>query len=363
MFPLIEFPAFIVYEMTYLMPKDITRSLQLTGARTYLVSLPREWIERNGLEAKDEIGIRIENETYLLLYPRNPRLTPRKTTTIPESESIELELLSRYITGFDTMVVYPSEGKKIKDPDKIREEIRHQIGLEIIRESPNQLEIQFIATSVLDLQTLVRKIYALSFSMLDDAISAIFSGDGEKREKIVKRYSEIDRVYYFIVRLLQKSFEDPLEEINESLYPFEGLNYQIVAYQGEVLGRSCKELAERIGKFQKSFLTTETESMVREIAEKLIELLDTAIEAFLNKDTEKAAITVKEVKTKKYQVQPLLAIISEEAADEPTWFLARLLSSLLEQADQVCYLTDIVTRGFNALHEYDAKQYLESELT
>jgi len=51
------------------MPKDITRSLQLTGARTYLVSLPREWIERNGLEAKDEIGIRIENETYLLLYP------------------------------------------------------------------------------------------------------------------------------------------------------------------------------------------------------------------------------------------------------------------------------------------------------
>jgi len=67
--------------------------------------------------------------------------------------------------------------------------------------------------------------------MLDDAISAIFSGNGKKREKIVRRYSEIDRVYYFIVRLLQKSFEDPLEEINESLYPFEGLNYQIVAYQ------------------------------------------------------------------------------------------------------------------------------------
>ena len=345
------------------MPKDITRSLQLTGARTYLVSLPREWIERNGLEAKDEIGIRIENETYLLLYPRNPRLVPRKTTTIPESETIELDLLSRYITGFDTMIVYPSEGKKIKDADKIREEIRHQMGLEIIRESPNQLEIQFIATSVLDLQTLVRKIYALSFSMLNDAIDAIFAGNTENKDKIVKRYSEIDRVYYFIVRLLQKSFEDPLEEINENLYPIEGLNYQIVAYQGEVLGRSCKELAERIGKFQKSFLTSETESMVKEIGEKLIEILDTAIEAFLNKDIEKAAVCSKEVKNKKYQVQPLLAIISEEAADEPTWFLARLLSSLLEQADQICYLTDIVTRGFDALQEYNAKQYSESEIT
>jgi phosphate uptake regulator len=199
--------------------------------------------------------------------------------------------------------------------------------------------------------------------MLNDAIDAIFAGNDENKEKIMKRYSEIDRVYYFIVRLLQKSFEDPLEEINENLYPIEGLNYQIVAYQGEVLGRSCKELAERIGKFQKSFLTSETESMVKEIGEKLIELLDTAIEAFLNKDIEKAATTSKEVKNKKYQVQPLLAIISEEAADEPTWFLARLLSSLLEQADQICYLTDIVTRGFNALHEYNVKQFSESEIT
>ncbi|MHA1226099.1 MAG: PhoU domain-containing protein [Candidatus Hodarchaeales archaeon] len=341
------------------MSKDITRSLQLTGARTYLVSLPREWIERNGLEAKDEIGIRIENETYLLLYPRSPRKHPRKTTAVSETESIELELLSRYVTGFDTMLVYPLDGKKIKNPDKIREEIRHQIGLEIIRESPKQLEIQFIATSVLDLQTLLRKIYALSFSMLDDAVSAIFVVDEEKKTRIIKRYSEIDRVYYFIVRLLHQSLSDPLEELN--LYPFECLNYQIVAYQGEVLGKSCRELAERIGKFQSSFLTPETESMVREIVEKLVELLDDSIEAFLNKDMERARVTLEEVKNKKYQVQPMLALISEEAADEPTWFFARLLSSLLEQADQICYLTDIVTRGFQALQDYNSKSYLDSE--
>ncbi|NHJ01552.1 MAG: phosphate uptake regulator PhoU [Candidatus Heimdallarchaeota archaeon] len=340
------------------MPKDITRSLQLTGARTYLVSLPREWIERNGLEAKDEIGIRIENETYLLLYPRNPRIQPRKSTTISENEKIELEILARYVTGFDTMIVVPTEGKKkILDPDKIREEIRHQIGLEIIREAPNQLEIQFIATSVLDLQTLLRKIYALSFSMLDDAISAIFTQDEEIKDRIIKRYSEVDRVYYFTVRLLQQSLEDPLEELN--LYPFECLNYQIVVYQGEVLGRSCRELAERIGKFQASFLTPETESMVREISDKLIELLDDAIKAFLNKDISKALSTHEEVKNKKYQVQPMLAIISEESSDEPTWFLARLLSSLLEQADQVCYLTEIVARGYEALDEYNSKSYLD----
>ncbi len=340
------------------MPKDITRSLQLTGARTYLVSLPREWIERNGLEAKDEIGIRIENETYLLLYPRNPRIQPRKSTTIPESEKIELEILARYVTGFDTMIVLPSDGKKkIQDPDKIRVEIRHQIGLEIIRESPNQLEIQFIASSVLDLQTLLRKIYALSFSMLDDAISAIFTQDNEIKNRIIKRYSEVDRVYYFTVRLLQQSLEDPLEELN--LYPFECLNYQIVVYQGEVLGRSCRELAERIGKFQASFLTPETESMVREIADKLIELLNDAIKAFLNKDIAKARLTHDEVKNKKYQVQPMLAIISEESSDEPTWFLARLLSSLLEQADQICYLTEIVSRGYEALEEYKSKDYLD----
>ncbi|MHA1330060.1 MAG: hypothetical protein ACTSR2_03180, partial [Candidatus Hodarchaeales archaeon] len=67
------------------------------------------------------------------------------------------------------------------------------------------------------------------------------------------------------------------------------------------------------------------------------------------------------VKNKKYQVQPMLALISEEAADEPTWFFARLLSSLLEQADQICYLTDIVTRGFQALQDYNSKSYLDSE--
>lgn len=343
------------------MSKDITRSLQLTGARTYLVSLPREWIERNRLEAKDEIGIRIENETYLLLYPRKPRTQPRKVTMIHETESVDLELLARYVTGFETMLVNPQEGKKkIKDPDKIREEIRRQIGLEIIREAPNQLEIQFIATSILDLKTLLRKIYALSFSMLDDAISALFEKDDKTKDRIIKRYNEIDRVYFFIVRLLQQSLEDPLAEIN--LYPYECLNYQIVAYQGEMLGKSCRELAERIGNFQESFLTPETESMVKEIAEKLIELLDDSIEAFLDKDTKRAQIIQEEVKNKKYQVQPMLTIISEEAADEPTWFLARLLSSLLEQADQTCYLTDLVSRGFQALQDYDSRSFLDSEM-
>ena len=343
------------------MPKDITRSLQLTGARTYLVSLPREWIETNGLEAKDEIGIRIDNEKYLLLYPRNPRKQPHKTTTIFETDEVELELLARYVTGFDTMIVCPLNSRKIQDPDKIREEIRHQIGLEIIRESPSQLEIQFIATSVLDLPTLVRKIYALSFSMLDDTISAIFTSDQKIKNRIINRYFEVGRVYYFIVRLLQQSLEDPLAELN--LYPIETLNYQLVAYQGEVLGKSCQELAARIGKFQESFLTTETESMVREITDKLMQLLDDAINAFLNKDMDKAQVTADEVKNKKYQVQPMLAIISEEAADEPTWFLARLLSTLLEQADQICYLTDLGTRGFKALEDYHSKTYLDSELS
>jgi len=129
-----------------------------------------------------------------------------------------------------------------------------------------------------------------------------------------------------------------------------------------MLGKSCSELAERIGRFQKSFLTPETDSMVKEISEFLTHNLLNALEAFLNEDIACSKKIYDEVQEKKYQIQPLPSIISDEPyTDEPTWFLAQLLSGLLDRAEQLCYLTDLMARGVTAVQEYLSKSFLDVE--
>jgi phosphate uptake regulator len=55
-----------------------TRKLQFTGGCTYIISLPKRWIEENQLNRGSSIRLRIEEDVYfqsfqtIKLYKKNP---------------------------------------------------------------------------------------------------------------------------------------------------------------------------------------------------------------------------------------------------------------------------------------------------
>jgi phosphate uptake regulator len=83
-----------------------TRKVQLTGKSTFIISLPKTWVNDTGIKARDSIGVIPQPDGTLLLSPKmiKGKLPTKKEITVDKNEEkIHLlrKLIGAYITGYN----------------------------------------------------------------------------------------------------------------------------------------------------------------------------------------------------------------------------------------------------------------------
>ena len=125
------------------MSVDIRR-IQKTGASTMTVSLPKDWIDSQGLKAGDPVGMQMMPDGTVNVDPRSDRKKEptRKTIRIEKEESEEhltRKLIGAYLAGFNII--------EVRSKDRIDHDIKHAIkdfarlviGPEVIEETSNSV--------------------------------------------------------------------------------------------------------------------------------------------------------------------------------------------------------------------------------
>ncbi|MEM2888121.1 MAG: phosphate uptake regulator PhoU [Candidatus Bathyarchaeia archaeon] len=234
-----------------------TRKVQVTGGSTYVVSLPKKWIETVNLKPKDQIALVPQADLSLLLIPHNePKPKEAKESFFDASqinrlEAVVTEFIAHYLAGYDVIRV------KLRDA-KVRSFLRnaiHQklIGTEIIEETENEITAQCLLGSVdLPLDRALRRMHILMVFMLKDAIKALSANDKELAKEIIARDDEVDRLYLFIVRQLKATVENRLliEEIGLT-HPRDCLGYRLIV-------KSIERSADHAARIAKILSTLET---------------------------------------------------------------------------------------------------------
>src|SRR5688572_26129459 len=134
------------------------RKLQVTGGSTHVVSLPKKWVDRNGLGRSDTIAIHEEPDGSLLLIPHSEaRSKPRSLSVMlpdrPGDEEIVRRLVGAYLAGADEIIVKGSGKMDPKVRQKIRDITRELVGVEILEESPTAMVLQdLVGVSDMDLR-------------------------------------------------------------------------------------------------------------------------------------------------------------------------------------------------------------------
>jgi phosphate uptake regulator len=280
------------------------RKVQVTGGNSFVVSLPKTWVNDVGLRAKDPVAVLVQPDSSLLIVPRRDiRATSKSEAILEGTQGLDKDFLLRhfisyYLAGYDTIRIAlgRSDGAL---RGFIREGIRRKlVGVEIIEESSGGILTQCLSGYVdLPLKKALERMAIIAGGMLTDSIAVLQGGGKNMAAEVVERDDEVDRFYHFLLRQLNIAVRDRsiIQEIGLTSTR-DCLGYRLVVKSTERVADHAAGIAA-----QAENLQTLPEAMVKRIAEMATisrKVFDSSIASLLRLDgkmAEEAIARSKEV--------------------------------------------------------------------
>ena len=223
---------------------ETRRILEISG--TYYVSLPRAWIRFHKLKKGDKVFINMTEDGSLEISPKEVKeLEKIRNIEILLDDYIDRRILAAYLSGYD-IIEATTYGKIVDEHRRKIEEISSKlIGLEIVEETQNKVVLQCFSKGVVDVWSIIRRMGDVAKSMHSDAIIALIRNDTELARSISKRDDNVDRLYFFAVRIIRSSLSSLRKLLKDKkLTAVELLDYRLLAKAIEQIADHGEKLAE-----------------------------------------------------------------------------------------------------------------------
>jgi phosphate uptake regulator len=328
------------------------RKIQVTGAGdTRIISLPKEWAERHNLDKGANVIIKELSGGELLIFPQeSPLDTQKRVARIIESNHVTRDILAAYLLGSDILVVVSRNQEPLSKKSEIKELSRQLIGLEILGETQESIELHFlIGEEKENPRKYVKRCFSIANQMQNDVITAFLNADPALANEVIERDIEVNRLYFLIVRML-KIMVDDKREISH-LKSTACLDWRMVASYSEDLGDASVEFAKILEKNpkMKDTLSSETLNKIKSLGEVTTDLLDQSLHCFFEQDVNAA----EELKSKiAIELQKSHGAIQNDISKlekEIAWNLSYLLNLFKELRETAIDIGDLVIANDTSL--------------
>jgi phosphate uptake regulator len=221
------------------------RKLQRTPDGTYLVTIPKAWAKRVGLDAGSVVSYEERQDGRLLLSPKIDEERAPLEVVLDASPFVRREIIERYLLGYDIIRVQSKEPFSPDLRDEVRRTTKRLVGLEVLEEDSKKIVLQcLVEPSLLNPERILRRLEMLSMPMQLDSVQAFVSSNGELARGVVERDEEVDRWYFLLVRLVRAAISDTylLEKIKVS--SVDCLDFRLLASYIETFADYSVTIAE-----------------------------------------------------------------------------------------------------------------------
>ena len=332
--------------------REETRKIQFTGKSSYIVSLPKHWIQDLGLKRGDQVKISRQGSSALQIYPPN-----HQTRTIqvedatfeiePEEDntSIVRKLISLYFLGFKIINVKPKAGRlKPAQRTAIKDAVKRMLmGTEIISDSTSGITIQVLVNLLeLSVDGAFKRMIHLAKSMLSDAILAVKESNFELANEVIKTDDEVDRFGFYIIRQLKIAIQNEhmLKEMGFS-NSRDCLGYRLVVKNIERTGDHAVLIANDLIEFKKP-IRKEILEKIQEINDFAVGVLDDACLALFKGDYGQAEKTIKKSIDITKIEKKILNATKSLRDDEEVYRIRRVVENLKRIAEYASDIAEIV---------------------
>ena len=281
--------------------REETRKIQFTGKSSYIVSLPKSWIQDLGLKQGDPVRLIRKDSSILEIYPpkfeRKSQKKEEATIEIDREElsSIVRKLISLYFLGYKTINIKPKMGRlNPSQRNAVKESVKRMLmGSEIISDSSNGITAQVLVNLLeLSVDGALKRMIHLAKSMSNDAILAMKENNLDLAREVINTDDEVDRFGFYIIRQLKIAIQ------NEHMLKEMGfknardcLGYRLVVKNIERVGDHAVFVAKDILEFKKP-IKNEIVQKIEEMIEFSLSVLDDACLALFKEDYNQAEKTI-----------------------------------------------------------------------
>lgn len=192
------------------MVKIDVRKLISFGKGSYIISMPKSWIEKNNLKKGDLISVTDDGFELVITANQKEDKPESKDINIEGKgkglDQLKAEIVSSYLNGYDTINIlfdnYNKEAPRIKDI------LRNLSGLEIMEQTSTRIVAKnLININEISIQNIIRRMDIITRAMIEDAILCYrgqFSYDS-----IHSRDMDVNRLYYLVYRVIKNAMKNP----------------------------------------------------------------------------------------------------------------------------------------------------------
>lgn len=308
-----------------------SRKVFFSGKSSYIITLPKRWVEENGIKAGDEVLISV-GKNFITIYPKKSG-AKRTSATIDAKdlrhEALMRRIISYYLAGFDSLKIKVYNEEQRSAVTRASEIL---MGVEIIEDLGKEIAVEiFLDSSRLRTDDIMRRMANTCVAMVSDFCSALKNFDRYTCTSIIAREREVDRLHFLLLRQLKlallhadvaASLEIPVEKMHE---------YRTVVRALERIADHAANMAENLLELGKG---------VKELCRFVdvdLDMLRTATVAFLENEIELAEVVLEEFDEVENLEKELYSIVFNANVED-----AVLLKSILESLSRIAsYSADI----------------------
>jgi len=278
------------------------RKVQKTGGSSFIVSLPKEWINKHEIKAKDTIGILSQPDGNLLITPymSSEKKIKEKIFDIEEIKDPDFLfrlLIGAYIMGYTVIKVISSRKFNSEIKETVRGFSKITIGTEIEEESENYIKIKdLVDPTEMPFGKTIKRMYILANSMHEDALKALETGDKTLAKKVIENDDDIDRLNWLVERQAHIVLRDIILCQKLDITLEDASNFKFISRFLERIGDHAVKIAKNVILIDYQKIDKELYNNIMKASEISLELLNMSLDAWLQKDLNLANENIESIK-------------------------------------------------------------------
>jgi phosphate uptake regulator len=344
------------------------RRVQCTGRGSYIISLPKEWVQDIGLKRGSEIAFGLDPNSSLTLTPRKIRekigieennQLKEYYVTVDSEEDIQSTvrmIQALYVISADIIRIhFRGTGDTMRRKTAVKNFAKENLlGAEVIDETPEEIVLQILVKhSDFPIEKAVRRMVIVSLAAHRDVILALKGGNKELFQNIINSQHDSNRLGLYIVRQLKFGIEHNMFRELGFKTPKEFLLYRIIVNDIKDIGENAINIMNNlitVQKLKEDQLLFTKEPMDDEVYTQMVyfnnlayQLFEDATKAMFKRDYNDAEALIPKRQTYVKLENDLIRLMSSKKMDPNISAILRLVldssKRILDYGQDVAELT------------------------
>lgn len=219
----------------------ILRSIMRSGG-SLVVSLPRSWVEAVGLGEGDYVVVEVAGSSLIISPTSVEGESEVRLRLESDIRSLVDKVVAAYLMGYDSIwISFPQNFKEGLERELfyLKERL---MGLEIVEAAGSSICLRMVIDPMeLKPGEVLRRMWKLSDDILRYSLTPV---EGLEASGLLEKIEDdVDRLYFYMVRVLRKSLANPALATLLGLSSVEILDYRLAAYFLENIADKAFEIS------------------------------------------------------------------------------------------------------------------------